>query len=72
MSQNEKVLNRLKQTPNQWVSMIDLARIAESYAINSRAADLRKQGHIIENKTERVDGKTYSYYRILEGQPELF
>ena len=66
MSQNEIILKRLQQTPNQFVEMPDLVRLSGSYAINSRCADLRKQGYVIENYIKRFDGKNYSYYILYD------
>jgi len=74
MSQSNDILAYLKQRPNRWVPMPVLARISGAYAVHSRASDLRKRGHDVENKTIEQDGTKKSFYRlnIKEGQGSLF
>ncbi len=71
MSQCEIILSRLEETPNRWVSMKSLAYAADCFAVNSRVADLRKRGLDIRNKTKQVDGKTYSYYKLVKPEHQL-
>lgn len=68
-TQNDKVLQALASRVGQWVPMPTLAAAMGGYAVHSRIADLRKRGHAIAQKTERVlqsDGtrKAHSFYRL--------
>lgn len=65
MSQNNLIYEELRRNANQWVSMVHLAKMAGSYAVNSRVSNLREKGSIIENKVEKVDGKNHSYYKLV-------
>ena len=65
MSQNNLIYEELRRNANRWVSMTHLAKIAGSYAVNSRVSNLREKGSIIENKVERIDGKNHSYYKLV-------
>lgn len=52
-----------------WVPMPDLARVGAGCAsgfcmVHSRVADLRKRGLSIDQRSERRDGKTHSFYRL--------
>jgi hypothetical protein len=64
-SQCAIILTRLLDTPNEWVEMPELCRISDSLNAHSRIADLRKRGHTIENKTETINGKKHSFYRLV-------
>lgn len=50
----------------------DLAALALQYC--ARIAELRAEGHKIDNQTEYVNGQTRSYYRLVppKGQQALF
>lgn len=68
-SQNALVLERLKATPGEWVSMRELERVSGSRRMNSRIAELRKRGakegfSIGPARTEHVDGQVRSFYRL--------
>lgn len=59
-----------KQRPNEWIDGRVLAQHGGAYAWRSRCADLRKRGHVIENRQRRVkrdDDTTYviSEYRMV-------
>ena len=79
LSQCDKILARLRQTPGDWVSEPDLLAVSGSHAVHARIGDLRKRGRTapagegfqIENRTARVlrnDGSggfsIHSDYRI--------
>ncbi len=69
-SQSSVILDILIALRGRWVSMPDLATASGGYAVHSRIAELRKHGHVIENKVERrADGKRVSRYRLVEVQP---
>ncbi len=64
-SQADIILAELEEHRGEWVSMKRLYQIAESHAVNSRVADLRKRGHNIDNKQEvQADGQRHSFYRL--------
>lgn len=68
-SQCDRILHRLKETPDQWVPMPELVRVSGGYAVHSRIADLRKrgpaEGFSIDHKNESgADGKIHSFYRL--------
>ncbi len=79
MTDNAFVLALLQERPNQWVAQADI--IARSQAErghgltpHSRVADLRKDGHIIENRLVRdynryqrkYVGRVRSFYMLLD------
>ena len=71
MTQNERILERLKTTPNKWIPMPELAEIGSGKRfgfcmVHSRISELREKGHVIEHSQERIDGQTHSFYRIIE------
>jgi hypothetical protein len=67
-SQNAKILARLKATPGVDVPMPELERISGSHRLNSRAADLRRQGKKegfqIFCRTTHEGGTVKSFYRL--------
>ena len=65
-TQNQLILERLQETPGQWVAMPALVEASGSYVIHSRVADLRKAGWPIDQKNERVGRQIHSYYRYQE------
>jgi hypothetical protein len=71
--QADLVLARLQESPGEWVSMPELARISGSMNIHSRIDQLRHQGgHHIENFMQRRPGsrRNDSFYRLILPQPE--
>jgi hypothetical protein len=64
LSQCARILAALEYERGQWVPMPNLARIAGGYAVHSRIAELRKQGHRIEAMQNRQGRKVWSYYRL--------
>lgn len=66
-SQCALILEHLQRFPGQWCSMPMLATVSGSYAVATRVSELRKQGHVIEQKNEREGNKIKSFYRIVEG-----
>lgn len=66
--QATKILQRLKAARefDGWVPMPTLSDASGAYAVHSRIAELRKRGHVIENKvTRQQDGTRMSWYRII-------
>lgn len=67
LSQCDAILAMLKHKVGQWVPMPDLASVAGAYAVHSRIAELRKRGHRIDSRQERMPGtrRVWSYYRLV-------
>jgi len=63
-SQCANIFQRLAQFQGKWISMLDLHRISGSFVVHSRISDLRKSGHTIEHKNERINDKIHSYYKL--------
>jgi hypothetical protein len=64
MTRTEIVLTKLREKAGDWLALPDLVAAGGGYAIHSRVADLRRQGHTVENKIERKDGEKHSFYRL--------
>lgn len=64
-SQCAAILERLAQTPGQWVSMMELHLVSGSMNVHSRIADLRARGAIIEQRGQWERGKCHSSYRLV-------
>ena len=71
-NQSERILRLLRESVNCWVPLpriLDL-RISQYY---SRIWTLRRQGHQIQNRTERHGDEVLSWFRLVEqGQAQLF
>ena len=67
-SQNSAIVERLRQTPGEWVPMPELARISGSMNIHTRAWEINDRlGLGIENKTLRDPEHRFrklSFYRL--------
>ena len=64
-TQNDLILARLMRTPGEWVSMPDLAEAAGCYAVHSRIADLRADGHDIPPPRMECARPRKTWYRII-------
>jgi hypothetical protein len=64
-SQASKILRLLQSRPGLWVRMPELSEYSGAYAVHSRVSDLRKAGHIIEQRLTRQGRKTESFYRLV-------
>ena len=67
-SQADKILKRLQAARefDGWVPMPVLSDVSGAYAVHSRIAELRKRGHVIENRTMQAkDGTRMSWYRLV-------
>ena len=71
-NQRDRILALLKERAGQWVPLYEITALAAQY--NSRVLELRREGHRIENKTEHVDGRVRSWFRLVppETQRPLF
>jgi len=72
-SQCERILARLREARGQEVSGLELARIGSDSGphgycmVHSRIADLRKRQHDIPPaRTQKVNGRMHSFYRLNE------
>ena len=68
-TQNERVLRRLTDHANAWVSMPELAKACTvsgiGVPVHSRISDLREVGFVIEHKNEWVKRQCHSFYRLV-------
>lgn len=70
-TQAERVLRKLRDHPDEWVSMPALYEASGAYAVHSRVAELRLAGHHIECKVTGARPRK-SFYRIVTNpQPEV-
>ncbi len=65
--QSAVILSVLLDANGGWVSALALHERSGSLCVHSRIADLRKQGHVIENRTRREAGRCISEYRYIVG-----
>ena len=68
-TQSDRILLMLQSRRGEWVDMPCLARVGADNdhgfcMVHSRVADLRKRGHTIEHRNERVGGRCHSFYRL--------
>lgn len=69
-SQNQRLREYFLQRPKVWHAMPELGTAIGAWAVHSRVADLRTKFKMtIEQRQERVDGKTHSFYRYLPDGP---
>jgi len=74
LSQTDLIERKLLAAHGKWVSLPDLHKASGAYAVHSRACDVRRRGHTVENrkKTHPITKVVESYYRIPQPeQPEL-
>jgi hypothetical protein len=66
-SQTDRFIAALLQAGGNWVGLPALADLIGGFAVHSRAADARKKGYTIENRTEHdaLTGKRHSFYRLV-------
>jgi len=67
LSQTDRFITALLQAGGNWVGLPALVAATGGYAAHSRAADARKKGYTIENRTEHdaLTGKRHSFYRLV-------
>tara|TARA_Y100001963_G_scaffold154483_2_gene243375 strand:- start:5491 stop:5718 length:228 start_codon:yes stop_codon:yes gene_type:complete len=67
-TQNQKILNALARRRGKWVGLPTLAKASGSLSPATRVSNLRREGHVIENRTEKVKRQgqlvTVSSYRL--------
>jgi hypothetical protein len=67
--QRDRILNLLVAAHGGEVPSYELAKIALQY--NARVKELRALGHVIRNRTERVNGQVHGYFRLEESRSQL-
>lgn len=70
-TQAAKVLAELRRYPNRWVPMPQLASVSGAYAVHSRIAELRGDGHQIETRIEGTRPRRSFYRLVTVGQAEM-
>jgi hypothetical protein len=70
-TQSELILAELIQHHGRWVEMPHLAAVSGAYAVHSRIADLRADGHQIEVKIEGVRPRKSAYRLVSPVQIEM-
>jgi hypothetical protein len=68
-SLNDKLEAFFKARPHAWIDGKELARVAGGYGWRSRVSDVRRRGMTVENKQERRNGYTRSFYRYVPDLP---
>lgn len=69
-SQCARILQRLSETPGEWVPMPVLVKLSGSYVIHSRIADLRNRGNRIDHRNKIMHRQCHSEYRLVEAAPD--
>jgi len=65
-SQEDRILACLQAHLGEEVSLTTLWAISGSFVVHSRIASLRNNGANIVNRTERKNGQTHSWYKLIE------
>ena len=65
MTNRDRVLAALMAHPNQWVSGRDLVDAGGGWRYGARVYELRKQGHVIEERPEPDSESRVGQYRIV-------
>jgi hypothetical protein len=68
-SLNDTLEAFFRARPNTWIDGKELATVAGGYGWRSRCSDLRKRGMTVENRQERRNGYTRSFYRYVPDLP---
>jgi hypothetical protein len=66
---NDRLAAHFRAHPGEWIDGKELATIAGGYGWRSRCSDLRKRGMTVENRQERRNGYTRSFYRYVPDLP---
>ncbi len=60
--QHLKLMNLFRARPNQWIPLPEILSLGIAQ-YNARILELRIEGEKIENRIERVDGQTHSWFK---------
>src|SRR5579859_71212 len=70
-TQRDRILSLLRSRDGAWVPLPEILDLHISQ-FGARIFELRRQGFVIENRTERDDsGAVLSYYRLVNGQQSV-
>ena len=73
-SQKDRLLSRLKETPNAWVAMPELAKAMSQggegtgVCVSRRIYDLRNAGHDIKQADQNEGHVRKSFYKLVVGR----
>lgn len=70
-TQAEAIFAELRRRPGAWVAMPRLYRVSGAFAVHSRIAELRSDGHVIDNHVQRGrrGERSLSFYRLTTTTP---
>jgi hypothetical protein len=68
-TQRGRLLKLLLDPRGDWVSLSDILALNIAQ-YSARIHELRRLGFTIENKTETVDGKRHSWFRLIRNEPQ--
>ena len=69
-SQCACILAELVANAGKEVSLVRLHAVSGSMAVHSRINDLRKRGHSIQQRNQRVKRMIHSFYRLILPEPQ--
>jgi len=68
-SNGEAVRTLFRERPNTWISALEFLRVGGACSWRSRISECRTEhGMRIQNKQQRVNGVSHSYYRYVANQ----
>jgi hypothetical protein len=62
-TQGASLLSFFQSHHDEWISLTEILKLNIAQ-FGARILELRRDGHIIRNKTEHRDGKVFSWYRL--------
>jgi hypothetical protein len=62
-TQGASLLSFFESRHDEWISLTEILKLNIAQ-FGARILELRRDGHIIRNKTEHRDGKVFSWYRL--------
>jgi hypothetical protein len=65
-TQRDRILQLLRDANGGWVPLPELVKLAAQYS--ARVAELRAQGHVIENRTEWAGRQRHCWFRLVENR----
>ena len=69
-NQRGRILRILIDAHGAWVSLPEILALGIAQ-YGARILELRRQGFIIENRTEHVDGERHSWFRLVKSLPSV-
>ena len=65
-TQRDRILNLLQSRPGQWIPLPEILDLGIAQ-YSARVFELRREGHNIENRTERAGESRRSWFRLVLG-----